>query len=146
MEGFVINNGVLEKYVGTGGDVVIPDGVEEIGEEAFANCDSLKIVNYDGEEKEWRFVQKATNWVILLVIPAMIFAVGGDVLYIFGNGFGVGSFLSILGCLLSGICAFVGGFVGISVLRLLVNNTSIFQFSYYSFGLALLTFMLYLFT
>lgn len=91
-------------------------------------------------------IQKATNWVILLVIPAMIFAVGGDILYIFSNGFGVGSFLSILGCLLSGICAFLGGFVGISVLRLLISNTSIFQFSYYSFGLALLSFMLYLFT
>lgn len=91
-------------------------------------------------------IQKATNWVILLVIPAMIFAVGGDILYIFGNGFGVASFWSILGCLLSGICAFIGGFVGISVLRLLINNTSVFQLSYYSFGLALLTFMLYLFT
>ena len=32
---FRINNGVLEKYVGPGGDVVIPDGVTSIGKEAF---------------------------------------------------------------------------------------------------------------
>lgn len=91
-------------------------------------------------------MQKATNWVILLVIPAMLFAICGDFIYIFGNGFGSVSFIMILGSILAGICAFCGGFVGISVLRLLVTNTSVFQSSYYSFGLALLTFMLYLFT
>ena len=91
-------------------------------------------------------IQKSTNWVILLVIPAMVFAIFGDIFYIFGNGFGSVSFLMILGCLLAGISAFCGGFIGISILRLMVTNTSIFQFSYYSFGLALLSFMLYLFT
>lgn len=91
-------------------------------------------------------IQKATNWVILLVIPTMLFAICGDIFYIFGNGFGSVSFLMILGCLLAGISSFCGGVIGISILRLLVNNTSVFQFSYYSFGLALLTFMLYLFT
>lgn len=91
-------------------------------------------------------IHKATNWAVLLVIPAMLFAVCADIFYIFGNGFGITSFLMVLGCVLAGISAFVGGFVGISVLRLLVTNTSVFQFSYYSFGLALLSFMLYLFT
>lgn len=91
-------------------------------------------------------IQKATNWVILLVIPAILFAICGDILIIFSNGFGIASFLEILGCILAGISAFLGGFIGISVLRLLVSNTSVFQFSYYSFGLALLSFMLYLFT
>ncbi len=91
-------------------------------------------------------IQKATNWVILLVIPAMVFAICGDIFYIFGNGFGTVSFLMILGSLLAGIAAFCGGYIGISILRLLVTNTSVFQMSYYSFGLALLTFMLYLFT
>lgn len=91
-------------------------------------------------------IQKATNWAILLVIPAAIFAVCGDLLYIFGNGFGEISFLMVLGSILAGAGAFCGGLVGISVLRLLVTNSSVFQFSYYSFGFALLSFMLYLFT
>lgn len=91
-------------------------------------------------------IQKAANWAILLVIPATIFAICGDVLYIFGSGFGDVSFLMILGSILAGAGAFCGGFVGISVLRLLITNFSVFQASYYSFGLALLSFMLYLFT
>ena len=32
MAEFIINDGVLEQYTGAGGDVVIPDGVTEIGE------------------------------------------------------------------------------------------------------------------
>ena len=32
---FIIENGVLKKYVGPGGDVVIPEGVTAIGELAF---------------------------------------------------------------------------------------------------------------
>lgn len=91
-------------------------------------------------------IHKATNWVILLLIPAMLFAICADVIFIFVNGFGAISFLMVLWNILAGICAFVGSFIGISVLRLLVSNTSVFQFSYYSFGLALLSFMLYLFT
>lgn len=40
---FVIENGVLTKYVGSGGDVVIPEGVTEIGDMAFAGS-SIKNV------------------------------------------------------------------------------------------------------
>lgn len=91
-------------------------------------------------------VQKAANWAILLVIPATAFALCGDVIYIFGNGFGTVSVLMIVGSVLAGAAAFCGGVIGISILRLLAANSSVFQFSYYSFGLALLSFMLYLFT
>ena len=41
---FVIENGVLTKYNGPGGDVVIPDGVTTIGDVAFVDCDSLTSV------------------------------------------------------------------------------------------------------
>ena len=37
-------NGVLTKYHGDGGDVVIPEGITEIGEKAFENCISLMSV------------------------------------------------------------------------------------------------------
>ena len=37
-------NGVLVKYVGPGGDVVIPDGVTSIGEGVFYHCSSLTSV------------------------------------------------------------------------------------------------------
>ena len=38
---FIIENGILKKYVGPGGDVVVPEGVTEIGDEAFRGCNSL---------------------------------------------------------------------------------------------------------
>ena len=41
---FVIENGVLKKYVGPGGDVVIPEGVTSIGGRAFEGCWSLTSV------------------------------------------------------------------------------------------------------
>ena len=41
---FVIENGVLKKYQGQGGDVVIPEGVTTIDDWAFAWCQSLKNV------------------------------------------------------------------------------------------------------
>ena len=41
---FVIVSGVLKKYVGPGGDVVIPEGVTEIGSWAFSGCSSLTSV------------------------------------------------------------------------------------------------------
>ena len=41
---FVIENGVLNKYVGLGGDVIIPCGVEKIGFRAFAERDDIDSV------------------------------------------------------------------------------------------------------
>ena len=41
---FEINNGVLVKYTGKDKDVVIPDGVTSIGNEAFWGCGSLTSI------------------------------------------------------------------------------------------------------
>lgn len=44
MSDFVIKNGVLTKYTGSGGDVVIPDEVIKIGNKAFEWCKNLQNV------------------------------------------------------------------------------------------------------
>lgn len=44
MSDFVIENGVLKKYEGAGGDVLIPDGVTCIGWSAFGGCTSLTSI------------------------------------------------------------------------------------------------------
>ena len=41
---FVIEQGVLTKYTGPGGNVVIPEGVTEIGEDAFD--EGVKLVRF----------------------------------------------------------------------------------------------------
>lgn len=46
MSDFVVENGVLTKYTGPGGDVVIPEGVTEIGEKAFMRNSRLKSVTF----------------------------------------------------------------------------------------------------
>lgn len=41
---FAIEDGVLIKYTGIGGEVVIPSGITGIGVRAFANCRSVRSV------------------------------------------------------------------------------------------------------
>ena len=44
MADFQIENGVLVKYTGAGGDVVVPEGVTSIGDFAFSECESVVSV------------------------------------------------------------------------------------------------------
>ena len=44
---FVIENGVLKKYVGSGGDVVVPEGVEELGDNCFQSCNVVQREHVD---------------------------------------------------------------------------------------------------
>ena len=42
---FIIENGVLVDYTGSGGHVTIPEGVTKIGDEAFENGSNLQSVS-----------------------------------------------------------------------------------------------------
>ena len=44
MNGFVIAEGVLIRYTGMGGDVIVPDGIRVIGDSAFSDCAALRHV------------------------------------------------------------------------------------------------------
>lgn len=48
---FVIEKGILKKYIGNDAEVVIPDGVSCIGEGAFQNCESLTSVTIPNSVK-----------------------------------------------------------------------------------------------
>ena len=82
---FVIENGVLKKYVGPGGDVVIPnevvsignaafdgckkltsitlpDSVTSIGECAFYDCSSLTSITFQGSIAQWEEIILQDDW------------------------------------------------------------------------------------
>ena len=41
---FVIETGMLKKYTGNGGSVIIPNGVTSIGDRVFSGCKNLKSI------------------------------------------------------------------------------------------------------
>ncbi len=90
--------------------------------------------------------ENAVHWAVLLGVPATFLAIAFDLVRIVVNGFGCGSSGAFLGCILSGITAFGGGYLGISLLKLILNQSGFSKFAYYSIGTALLSFILYLIT
>ena len=88
---------------------------------------------------------KAYNWILILSIPALILLLILDIGSIFANGFGSISFLSILGYLISAVSAFGSAFAGIYFMRRLITQSGITFFAFYSWGVAFLSFFLYLF-
>ena len=57
---FEISKGVLKKYTGPGGEVIVPGKVKEIGFTAFQGCDDItKVVLPDGLKQigEYAFAQ-----------------------------------------------------------------------------------------
>ena len=67
-----------------------------------------------------------------------------DFISLFTVGFGIAGFGGFLCCLLAGAAAFAGTYYGIKILRAMAVNIGYSIFSYYSIGLAVVTFVLYL--
>ena len=76
---FVIENGVLKEYQGQGGDVVIPEGVTNIGASAFSGCSSLaSVVIPEGVtsigDEAFYYCQSLTS----VVIPESVTSIGAS--------------------------------------------------------------------
>ena len=75
---FVIEAGVLKKYCGPGGDVVIPRGVMKIGDHAFSGCSSLKSVTIpDGVTSIESFAFSGCRSLISVMIPESVTRIDG---------------------------------------------------------------------
>lgn len=85
--------------------------------------------------------EKATGWAILLSIPALILVILNDFLRIFS---GDGNSVSIIVCILSAVAAYFAGYFGIRTLKRMSAVRDMSGFSYYSWGVALFSFVLYL--
>ena len=88
--------------------------------------------------------QHGYRWGMLLAIPALAVLILFDLIAIVTFGLeGVG-FMAIIQYLISGITAFVGAYLSILLARNIMQKSGIFVFSYYCWGAAIFTFILYL--
>ena len=86
----------------------------------------------------------ALNWVFLLCAPALGLFIVFDIVNLFILPLGTITFLSIVYYLVSAFAAYLGGYLGIRIMRYLSVNTGYSVFAYYSWGAAMLLFALYL--
>ena len=79
---FIIENGVLKKYKGPGGDVVVPEGVTSIGYGAFWGCSSLTSVTIPDSvtsigDSAFTYCSRLTS----VTIPDSVTSIGGSAFY-----------------------------------------------------------------
>jgi len=90
--------------------------------------------------------ETSVTWTLLLGLPALIFYMLFDLVCLLTSGFGVATIGATIGCVLSGCAAFVGGYFGIALLKLILHHTDLSKFAYYCIGAAMLSFTIYLIT
>ena len=76
---FTIQDGVLTKYNGSGGDVVVPDSVKEVGQYAFYNCITLTSVKLpDSVTAIGDYAFRGCNSLTKLNIPDTVTSIGNE--------------------------------------------------------------------
>lgn len=88
--------------------------------------------------------QQSLTWALLLSIPALLVLCVFDVVDIVTARGLVTSFSVIIGYFTAGFGAFIGTYLCVFFIRTLLNRSGTSVFAYYSWGLALLAFTLYL--
>lgn len=90
--------------------------------------------------------QHSINWAILLSLPALVVYIFIDIIMVLIVGFAGITFLSFLGYVVSAAAAFAGGYFGVMLFRFISDRVGLSVFAFYSWGMAMFLFVLYLIT
>ena len=88
--------------------------------------------------------QNGVNWALMLSVPAMVMLILLDFIAMFTVGIGTITLATMGGYLLSTVFAFLGAYMAVSTVKMLITHSDYSGFAYYDFGLALFSFVLYL--
>lgn len=119
-------------YFGLGGVLGMLPGVSAVGS-------AVSIGTVRGMDPE-----KALSFALLLNIPVNLGFALFDLLELVGAGAGSLAFGTLILALFAGAAAFVGIILGIHLLKKITGSVGFSVFGFYSWGAALLTFLLYL--
>lgn len=88
--------------------------------------------------------QRALNWCLILSVPALLALSLGDIFLMFALGIGSFGFWMLIQCIFSAIFAYFGATMAILLLRYMAVKLGFSWFSYYSWGLAMFSFLLFM--
>ena len=114
-----------------------------------AACSAVPGISRNGAVMFMTLIRKAdkqngVTWALMLTVPAMAVLLLLDFIAIFTVGV-TGVTIAVLGgYLVSMATAFAGAYLAVNTLKMLIMRADYSGFAYYDFGLALLTFVLYL--
>lgn len=118
--------------MGLGGATAILPGMSSVG--AINSVSSLC-----GAERTY-----GLNMSLIMQMAVTVGMIVFDVVAMFGGGLGALSFGVLLGYMLAAVTTFVGVFCGIRIMRTLAVNIGFNGFAYYSLGIAMFSFILFL--
>lgn len=88
--------------------------------------------------------EHALNWAFLLSIPALVCFVGIDIFSVITGGIGAFGILPAISCVLAVVTAYFGARFAIRAMRSFARRIGFSGFSYYCWGAALFSFIMYL--
>ena len=118
--------------IGLGGAASVVPGISSMGS-------MTSLGSICGAERSYMV---GISLMMQMVITAIL--IFFDFISLFTVGFGVVGFGAFIGCLLAALAAFGGTYLGIKIIRAMAVNIGFSIFAYYSIGLAVMTFVLYL--
>lgn len=118
--------------LGLAGAISVIPGISRIG--AMTTVAALR-----GAER-----RQSYGWGVLLTIPWLVVYLGFDLATGLGAGFGAVTLATVVPSVLAGVFAFVGGLTAMGAMDFLAVKTGFSGFSFYCWGAALFSFILYL--